>query len=1122
VRRGLPAAALFLSPIVASMSNGATNVCSERLAQVKSAWVSAIIHCCRQAVAPLDQNQQDCQQPLPLSTQAEIQTAFEARFYAVVPRDELQSMARKHVLDSDADSQSNNNSSFSDPIDAIVNRFLFQYLRVDEGLNRELTKCTFYQDVIRRLKVAGEKFGEVNSSVQAMDAELRARTIKFNELEAGLRAQVTVIELSDSDKDSDDDVVIIDDPTKSAVHQRCREGQGDGLVGDTLTLDIDSDDSDADVLIVDGPPAPAPIPPPPPPTSVADDSATTRAEPTAAGASIPPASKVRRLDNGEAASSTVASGGAAGVGRRVVLTAPVKLLTAENLKNLITTDLLEKPYKVHVGESVFALRDQDEWCRAVVTHELPRDAYVVRFLGAPTLAANQQPTQPQPQLSRTVQPVQVALGDSCLTRQERCPVGTRVVSTVADPDYADEGPDAEADGDETPRYAGIVAESPGEANKFRYLIFFDDGYCQYSEQAAVHRVLAQSVNNWRLAGPESRFFIRDYLDAYPTRDLLRLQPGQAVVAELRGGWHNARVEAVDGALIRLTFMHDGSCEWVYRGSTRLKTLYDRLYGPPKQQQQQPKQKPVQVQVSAAVVASQARVGHARKSTSASRLASSKSTANAAEDDDDFVYIGSTGRRRRRRDNGDSDDDSVAQDAAYRGRQVATFDPESPCPQPRLYRPHRCSPSCCPDPAGGLSSAVAFDDAAARGRNPLEAPVALGWWRLLVLAADDDGGVGGGGGGGGVGGPAGRGREVVEYRAPCGRSLRSHADLDAYLRETCCRLHVSAFCFDAAVRINNEFQPLKIIYQLKDISYGKEFVPVSAVNSLDNTSLPYIEYAAERVPTQGVNTNESEPGFLVCCDCTDDCSDRRRCACQQLTIRSSQAITGKADIRVTYRHGRHMARALGGIYECNAKCRCRAATCRNRVVQHGLRNRLQVFRTARKGWGIRTLHDIPKGAFICIYAGEVYNEETAVRYGTELGDEYQAELDLIEIMQMEKEGFERFAREPEDRVRFNSSSASGPVDLRTSWFGESHPYVMDAKQRGNLGRYMNHSCEPNCRVQSVFVKTHDPRFPETAFFALRRISAGEELCWDYSYEVGSVPGKELICYCSTPSCRVRLL
>uniref|UniRef100_A0A1I8F5L8 Pre-SET domain-containing protein n=1 Tax=Macrostomum lignano TaxID=282301 RepID=A0A1I8F5L8_9PLAT len=183
-------------------------------------------------------------------------------------------------------------------------------------------------------------------------------------------------------------------------------------------------------------------------------------------------------------------------------------------------------------------------------------------------------------------------------------------------------------------------------------------------------------------------------------------------------------------------------------------------------------------------------------------------------------------------------------------------------------------------------------------NPLEAPVALGWCGdCWCWPADDDGGVGGGGGGGG--GPAGRGGKPA---AGC---------------------HVSAFCFDAAVRINNEFQPLKIIYQLKDISYGKEPVPVSAVNSLDNTSLPYIEYAARASPYSG-----------------HDCSDRRRCACQQLTIRSSQAITGKADIRVTYRHGRHMARALGGIYECNAKCRCRAPPAANRVVQHGLRNRLQ--------------------------------------------------------------------------------------------------------------------------------------------------------------------------------------
>jgi len=49
---------------------------------------------------------------------------------------------------------------------------------------------------------------------------------------------------------------------------------------------------------------------------------------------------------------------------------------------------------------------------------------------------------------------------------------------------------------------------------------------------------------------------------------------------------------------------------------------------------------------------------------------------------------------------------------------------------------------------------------------------------------------------------------------------------------------------------------------------------------------------------------------------------------------------------------------------------------NRVVQHGLKAPLQVFKTAAKGWGIRPLFDIPQGAFICIYAGQVLTEQGA--------------------------------------------------------------------------------------------------------------------------------------------------
>lgn len=58
-----------------------------------------------------------------------------------------------------------------------------------------------------------------------------------------------------------------------------------------------------------------------------------------------------------------------------------------------------------------------------------------------------------------------------------------------------------------------------------------------------------------------------------------------------------------------------------------------------------------------------------------------------------------------------------------------------------------------------------------------------------------------------------------------------------------------------------------------------------------------------------------------------------------------------------------------IYECNKRCKCCAKMCTNRLVQHGLQVRLQLFKTQNKGWGIRCLDDVAKGSFVCIYAGE---------------------------------------------------------------------------------------------------------------------------------------------------------
>ena len=76
--------------------------------------------------------------------------------------------------------------------------------------------------------------------------------------------------------------------------------------------------------------------------------------------------------------------------------------------------------------------------------------------------------------------------------------------------------------------------------------------------------------------------------------------------------------------------------------------------------------------------------------------------------------------------------------------------------------------------------------------------------------------------------------------------------------------------------------------------------------------------------------------------------------------------------------------------------------------------------------------------------------------------------------------------------------------------------------GNIGRYLNHSCNPNVFVQNCFVDTHDLRFPWVAFFSSVHIPAGEELCWDYQYIVDQVKGKEIYCQCNSDNCRGRLL
>ena len=92
------------------------------------------------------------------------------------------------------------------------------------------------------------------------------------------------------------------------------------------------------------------------------------------------------------------------------------------------------------------------------------------------------------------------------------------------------------------------------------------------------------------------------------------------------------------------------------------------------------------------------------------------------------------------------------------------------------------------------------------------------------------------------------------------------------------------------------------------------------------------------------------------------------------------------------------------------------------------------------------------------------------------------------------------------------------------------YYVDGLNFGTPMRFMNHSCDPNCRVFTVILNQADERVYGLAFFATRDISAGNELNIDYNpQEAGKIyskpkPGDDdevVLCHCGSSNCRVRL-
>ncbi|XP_077926518.1 histone-lysine N-methyltransferase SETDB2 isoform X3 [Halichoerus grypus] len=501
-----------------------------------------------------------------------------------------------------------------------------------------------------------------------------------------------------------------------------------------------------------------------------------------------------------------------------------------------------------------------------------------------------------------------------------------------------------------------------------------------------------------------------------------------------------------------------------------------------------------------------------------------------------------------------------------------------------------------------------------------------------------------------------------------------------------RRHAKTNSHSSALHLTRNYPKQEEIVSDVDISNGVESVPISFCNEIDNRKLPQFKYRRTMWP-RAYYLNSFTNMFTDSCDCSEGCIDITKCACLQLTARNAKTCPLSSNkITTGYKYKRLQRQIPTGIYECSLLCKCNRRMCQNRVVQHGPQVRLQVFKTEKKGWGVRCLDDIDRGTFVCIYSGRLLSRsntekpdaidengkeenimknmfskkrkievadceveviplelethrsaeteeclptfnnnlkepviemkcnnisriqyhsvirspkvKTAIiqRNGKRMGfassesvtsedndgfkpaqvhlnskakemkkdsssyqvkdseDNLQIESDVIDITkcreetpsgggcnqaatldkqnitkefkaQMQKPQEERSPAYQNHQVfcekEFPSETKNiSPDSLKK--FNKGNVFLLDATKEGNVGRFLNHSCCPNLLVQNVFVETRDRNFPLMAFFTNRYVKARTELTWDYGYEAGTMPEKEILCQCGVNKCRKKIL
>lgn len=162
-----------------------------------------------------------------------------------------------------------------------------------------------------------------------------------------------------------------------------------------------------------------------------------------------------------------------------------------------------------------------------------------------------------------------------------------------------------------------------------------------------------------------------------------------------------------------------------------------------------------------------------------------------------------------------------------------------------------------------------------------------------------------------------------------------------------------------------------------------------------------------------------------------------------------------------------------MYECNPATCPAGQRCQNQRFQKRRYPLQEPFYTyTGRGWGLRTKENIRKGDFVNEYVGELIDEKECRR---RMERAQQCNVTQFYMLTL-------------DRNR-----------------------IIDAGPKGNLARFMNHSCMPNLISQKWTVNGNI----RCGLFALQDIPAGTELTFNYNLDC--LGNEKMACNCKTPMC-----